>query len=203
MLSSPCVFMCLFLSSLVHMSFYVYCSIREKRFPFIAYLCILFHAFSLPSCYIGTGTLLVDQPGYNLDVNSFQPKVDMMRYFDHSPSVVCLTVRPSANVCFMSNTLFYSLHTSTKVFLIIHVCGTTRLNTKASEPFLAVDLNSTFGINIHQKQYMFLNSNSIVPRFQKSVEEIKYHSPVCLSVCLSQNLGHMLHFKIIFTYQNR
>ena len=41
----------------------------EKCFPFIAYVCILFHAFSLPSCYIGTGTLLIDKPSCNLGVN--------------------------------------------------------------------------------------------------------------------------------------
>ena len=34
---------------------------RKKCFPFITYDCILFHAFSLPSCYIGTDTLLIDQ----------------------------------------------------------------------------------------------------------------------------------------------
>ena len=59
-LSSPCVLVGLSLSSLVHMSVYVYCSIGKKCFPFITYVCILFHAFSLPSCYIGTGTLLID-----------------------------------------------------------------------------------------------------------------------------------------------
>ena len=41
----------------------------KKCFLFIAYVCILFHAFSLPSCYIGTGALLIDLPSYNLDVN--------------------------------------------------------------------------------------------------------------------------------------
>ena len=64
MLSSPCVFMVLSLSSLVHMSVCVYCSIREKVFHFY---CICVHTFSylsLPSCYIGTGTLLIDWPSY-------------------------------------------------------------------------------------------------------------------------------------------
>ena len=59
-LSSPCVLVGLSLSSLVHMSVCVYCSIGKKCFPFITYVCILFHAFSLPSCYIGTDTLLID-----------------------------------------------------------------------------------------------------------------------------------------------
>ena len=68
-LSSPCVLMGLSLSSLVYMSVYVYCSIWEKVFPFY---CICVHTFSylsLPSCYIGTGTLLIDQPSYYWDVN--------------------------------------------------------------------------------------------------------------------------------------
>ena len=59
-LSSPCVLVGLSLSSHVHMSVCVYCSIGKKCFPFITYVCILFHTFSLPSCYIGTGTLLID-----------------------------------------------------------------------------------------------------------------------------------------------
>ena len=57
------------LSSLVRMSVCVYCSIREKVFPFY---CIFVHTFSylsLPSCYIWTGTLLIDWPSYYWDVD--------------------------------------------------------------------------------------------------------------------------------------
>ena len=56
---------------LVHMSVCVNCSIGKKCFPFITYVYILFHAFSLPSCYIGTGTLLIDQLSYYWEFSVF------------------------------------------------------------------------------------------------------------------------------------
>ena len=58
-----CVFVSSFLSSLVHMSVYVYCSIREKVFPFyyIRVHTVSCFFFAVPSCYIGTGTLLIHQ----------------------------------------------------------------------------------------------------------------------------------------------